>query len=71
MTRSPALYLLLDIDVPWIADGVRDRGDRRGVVQQLFLDTLERFRAPYVVISGEWSTRYSLAVQYIAEGVGL
>ena len=71
ITRCPALYLVLDIDVPWVADGMRDRGDQRRVVQQLFLDTLERFGAPFVVISGEWSARYSLAVTYISECVSM
>jgi nicotinamide riboside kinase len=55
------LYLLLDIDVPWVADNVRDRGDRRGEVQQLFEATLGRFNAPFVRISGGWAERFSAA----------
>jgi NadR type nicotinamide-nucleotide adenylyltransferase len=54
-------YLLLDIDVPWIADGVRDRGDQREDIQALFRETLERFGAPYTIIRGSWDERLALA----------
>lgn len=59
--RRPAHYLLLDIDVPWVPDGVRDRGDRRHEVQQLFVHTLTRLGAPYTVVSGSWSERFARA----------
>ncbi|MBL0171964.1 MAG: ATP-binding protein [Gemmatimonadaceae bacterium] len=36
LARRPAHYLLLDIDAPWVADGVRDRGDRRTELHALF-----------------------------------
>jgi len=58
-------YLLLDIDVPWVPDGVRDRGDRREEMQQLFIDTLERVNAPYSVIRGTWPVRRALAIERI------
>lgn len=54
-------YLLLDIDVPWIADGVRDRGDRREELHEAFLATLHRFAAPFTLISGSWQERYARA----------
>jgi nicotinamide riboside kinase len=57
VARQPTLYLLLDIDVPWVADDVRDRGDRRDEVQALFATTLQRFHAPCVHIRGSWSER--------------
>ena len=34
--RLADLYFLADIDVPWIADGQRDRGCRRDEMQELF-----------------------------------
>ncbi|NCW43949.1 MAG: NadR-like protein [Gemmatimonadaceae bacterium] len=55
-------YLLLDIDVPWIADGVRDRGDQRRHLHTLFRDTLTRFGAPFTLISGSWDERFAAAV---------
>ena len=63
--RRPALYLLLDIDVPWVHDGVRDRGDRRDEVQQLFVDTLARLGAPVQVVRGTWDERFHAAVRHI------
>ena len=57
------LYLLLDIDVPWVADGVRDRGDRREVLQALFQSTLERFGAPVAKVNGDWEERFQQAVR--------
>jgi NadR type nicotinamide-nucleotide adenylyltransferase len=55
-------YLLLDIDVPWIADGVRDRGDRREAIHLLFRETLVRFGAPFTLIRGSWDERFAAAV---------
>jgi NadR type nicotinamide-nucleotide adenylyltransferase len=55
-------YLLLDIDVPWVADGVRDRGDRREAIHLLFRETLERFGAPYTLIRGSWDERFAAAI---------
>jgi len=64
--RRPSQYLLLDIDVPWISDGMRDRGEQRRVVQHLFVDTLERLGAPYTTVSGTWSARFEMASTCIA-----
>ncbi len=61
IARQPSLYLLLDIDVPWVADDVRDRAERRDEVQQLFVTTLERFSAPFVRIQGSWDERFAAA----------
>ncbi len=63
--RRAELYLLLDIDVPWVADNVRDRGDRRAEVQQLFTTTLQQLNAPYTTIQGNWQTRFARAVAAI------
>ena len=63
--RMPTMYLLLDIDVPWISDGVRDRGDRRQQVQELFAETLAQFAAPVTVVRGTWDARYAIATRTI------
>lgn len=65
IARRPAHYLLLDIDVPWIADGIRDRGDRRDDIQALFRDTLARFDAPVTVVQGTWEERLATAAALI------
>lgn len=62
---QPRQYLLLDIDVPWVADGVRDRGERRAEMHMLFVDTLRSLQLPYQLISGDWKLRFRSAVQFI------
>ena len=63
--RRSDLYLLLDIDVPWVADGVRDRGDRREELHALFAATLARLGAPVSLVSGDWEARFQRAVHAI------
>lgn len=63
--RLATRYLLLDIDVPWVADGVRDREQQRAEVQSLFADTLARFGAAVTGIAGDWDTRFTHAVHTI------
>ena len=65
MARRAAHYLLLEIDVPWIADGIRDREKHRVEVQTLFRDTLARFAAPVTVVQGTWETRFATAAALI------
>lgn len=61
--RRPDHYLLLDIDVPWVADGIRDRGDRREEMQALFVQTLRRVEAPFSIVRGTWPDRRALAIR--------
>jgi NadR type nicotinamide-nucleotide adenylyltransferase len=59
--RKAALYLVCDIDVPWVADGLRDRGDRRDEMHQLFQSVLTEARATYVIIRGARDARLAEA----------
>lgn len=55
--RRQDLYLLTDIDVPWVADGVRDRsGDRCGQMA-LFRARLAEAGCRTVLVSGDWEAR--------------
>ncbi|MBL0938598.1 MAG: ATP-binding protein [Gemmatimonadaceae bacterium] len=65
ISRIPDRYLLLDIDVPWVPDGVRDRGEKRTELQQLFEETLVRLGAPISRIHGSWSERRTRAIAEI------
>ena len=62
VARRSDYYLLLDIDVPWVADGVRDRSDRRAELHALFVAAMQRMHVPYAIIEGEWSQRFLQAV---------
>ena len=63
--RRPDLYLLMEIDVPWIPDPVRDRGHLRDEMQQLFRDAVRASGAPYEIIEGDWPARLERAVRAI------
>lgn len=63
-------YLLLDIDVPWVPDGIRDRGDRRDEVHALFIETLERFGAPHTLVRGSWDERFTATLHIINAVLG-
>lgn len=65
VARRPDRYLLLDVDVPWVADGVRDRGEQRHEVHTVFRETLTRLVAPVSVIQGSWEHRRHSAIAEI------
>lgn len=50
-------YVLLDIDLPWIADTLRDQGHRRPDMLARFQHELDRRKLPYHFISGSYSER--------------
>jgi NadR type nicotinamide-nucleotide adenylyltransferase len=60
--RLADLYLLCDIDAPWVADPVRDRPHARAEIHAAFSAQLQRYGAPYVLIRGDWATREASAV---------
>jgi HTH-type transcriptional regulator, transcriptional repressor of NAD biosynthesis genes len=53
------LYFLFDIDVPWIADGMRDQGngEQRQHMYELFKNELDRRSIPYINVHGSWEER--------------
>ena len=63
--RRPDLYVLCDIDVPWVADGVRDRGDRRDEMQELFRRAVADSGADYITVRGDVAHRVEAATAAI------
>ena len=63
--RAPDLYLLCEIDVPWVADGVRDRGHMREQMQLLFRAAVYQSGAPVAVITGDRRERFARAAEAI------
>lgn len=59
------LFCLLDIDVPWVADGLRDLGHRRVEMYEVFKKELEVRKIPYLHVHGDWATRIMLVQQAI------
>ncbi|HET9004638.1 MAG TPA: ATP-binding protein [Gemmatimonadaceae bacterium] len=64
--RRGDLYLLCDIDVPWIPDGIRDRPANREEMFALFRDALVRRKAPFVLVQGDWDKRWEIARAAVA-----
>jgi NadR type nicotinamide-nucleotide adenylyltransferase len=60
--RLADLYLLCDIDVPWVADPARDRPHARQELHAAFQHRLERLSAHYAIIRGAWEQREAAAV---------
>ncbi len=63
--RRAHLYLLCDIDVPWIPDGIRDRPANREDMFALFREALVRRKAPFVLVHGSWDDRWAIAERAI------
>ncbi|MBA3685523.1 MAG: nicotinamide mononucleotide transporter [Planctomycetes bacterium] len=63
--RRHDLYLLLDIDVPWVDDQQRDMPHRREEFAARCRAALEADGRPYVVVSGDWDARFATAVAAI------
>ena len=59
--RLADLYLLCDVDIPWVADGIRDQPDNRGGMFERFRAELERLGACIVVIRGAGDERCVIA----------
>ena len=59
--RQADLYLLCDVDVPWVSDGIRDRPRDRASMFTLFASALDELAAPVVLIRGGWDERWHAA----------
>jgi HTH-type transcriptional regulator, transcriptional repressor of NAD biosynthesis genes len=65
------VYFLLDIDVPWIADGLRDLGHKRQEMYEIFKNALEVRGIEYIKISGDFETRVAKIREVVKERFGL
>jgi nicotinamide riboside kinase len=70
VVRAADLYLLMDIDVPWVPDPVRDRGDRRTELHALFRDRLRALGLRWVQIGGDWDARFAAATAAVEALLG-
>ena len=64
--RRYDLHLLLHIDVPWIADGQRDRPEQREEMFEWFKKGLIESGRRYVEIRGSYEERFQQAVEAIS-----
>ena len=68
--RTADLYLLCDVDIPWVGDGLRDSPGERGWFHERFVQELEARGLPYRVLSGSHDQRLAAAIHHIASVVG-
>jgi NadR type nicotinamide-nucleotide adenylyltransferase len=59
--RGQDLYLLLDVDVPWVPDVVRYLPDNRRAFFERCRQALERLGRRHVIIRGNWDERFEQA----------
>ncbi|HUQ82892.1 MAG TPA: ATP-binding protein [Gemmatimonadaceae bacterium] len=64
--RRGDLYLLCDIDVPWVAGPHRDRPHAREEIHGMFAAAVETLGAPVVVVRGSWDERFAIAAGAVA-----
>jgi HTH-type transcriptional repressor of NAD biosynthesis genes len=50
-------YFLFDIDVPWIADGLRDLNHQREEMLKIFKKELTKRQIQFVRVKGDWKER--------------
>ena len=66
-TQEFDLYLLLDLDVPWVADGIRTWEHARQAQFERVRDELEARGLPYTIISGGWTERFEASLNAIRQ----
>ncbi len=58
-------YLLMNIDLPWVFDPLREHPDRRSSFFKWFVRELEEKNAPFSIISGTENERIKNAIETI------
>ena len=53
-------YFLFDVDVPWVADGLRDLGHQRVEMMKVFEEELAKRKIPSILIHGTWEQREAI-----------
>lgn len=64
--RRAALYLLCDVDVPWVGDPARDRPFGRAAMHAEFRAVLEELGARTAAVRGGWEARHETAREAVA-----
>lgn len=59
------LYLLTNIDLPWVPDNIRDKPQARQAQFDIFESTLIKYDKPYELISGMEEKRLQNAIRYV------
>jgi HTH-type transcriptional regulator, transcriptional repressor of NAD biosynthesis genes len=68
--RRPDLYLLSDVDAPFVQDGTRDGESIRAWMHETFVAELSAQNRPFRLLAGRWPERFGAAVRAIDEMLG-
>jgi len=63
--RHYDLFLLCNTDLPWVYDPLREHPARRGELFSLYLQALESYNKPFIIISGQGTERLNMAIDKI------
>ena len=61
------LYLLTNIDIPWVKDDLRDKPNEREESFQIFKEELEKNNIPFKTVEGDFEKRFNICKKYIDE----
>ncbi len=62
------LFLVCDTDLPWIVDPVRENGGKnRDILQNLYIDNLDKYGFKYKIVSGLDKDRFINAKRFIED----
>lgn len=62
------LFLVCDIDLPWIDDPVRENGgENRKILQNKYIDNITMYNFNYKIVSGFDDNRFDNALKFISE----
>lgn len=65
MARPHDLYLLMDVDLPWVQDDIRYYPEERASFFEACKQLLEQHNRPYVIISGQGPQRLRAAIDAV------
>lgn len=70
-TRKYDLYLLCDIDLPWVKDELREYPDEqpRRELYRIYKDIMENQHIPWVIINGTYEQRLQKAIAAVEQYV--
>ena len=66
-TRKYDLYVVTDVNIPFVQDGIRDGESFRQWMQGRFVEELSKSSTPMIVVSGPHEERFAAAVKRIDE----
>jgi HTH-type transcriptional regulator, transcriptional repressor of NAD biosynthesis genes len=60
-------YFLLDIDIEWVPDGLRDLGHKRAEMYAIFENELIKRNIAFIKVFGRWENRLEIILKTIKE----